>query len=312
MVDFRYHLVSIVAVFLALAVGIVVGTTALNGPVLDDLNDRVSGLRADKRGLEADLRATEQRSSAQEQAAKVLTPGVVAGTLDGARVLVVSTPDAPSGLRDGLVPLLTAAGAEVGASVRLRPALLDPASSQQVTDLVAQVAVPGADLPDGEPLDQALAQLAQVLLRPPSGAAPSADVVRRVVAAYQGEDLLDVDGDVAQAADLVVLLTGPAGPVTDASTAQGRSLVAFARQLDVHSSGAVVAGAAAATRDGGLLAALREDRGTTDRVSSVDAADTPTGQLGVVLSLVEQRTGGSGAYGSGPGVDGPLPAPPAR
>ena len=31
MIDFRYHIVSIIAVFLALAVGIVVGTTALNG-----------------------------------------------------------------------------------------------------------------------------------------------------------------------------------------------------------------------------------------------------------------------------------------
>ena len=33
MVDFRYHLVSIIAVFLALAVGIVVGTAALNAIV---------------------------------------------------------------------------------------------------------------------------------------------------------------------------------------------------------------------------------------------------------------------------------------
>jgi hypothetical protein len=33
MIDFRYHLVSLVAVFLALAVGIVLGTTALNGPL---------------------------------------------------------------------------------------------------------------------------------------------------------------------------------------------------------------------------------------------------------------------------------------
>ena len=36
-VDFRYHLVSIIAVFLALALGIVVGTTALNGALLDSL-----------------------------------------------------------------------------------------------------------------------------------------------------------------------------------------------------------------------------------------------------------------------------------
>ena len=52
MVDFRYHLVTIIAIFLALAVGIVVGTTALNGAILDDLRGRNADLIEDKRGLE--------------------------------------------------------------------------------------------------------------------------------------------------------------------------------------------------------------------------------------------------------------------
>ena len=42
MIDFRYHLVSLIAVFLALAIGIVIGTTPLNGPVLDDLHGQVT------------------------------------------------------------------------------------------------------------------------------------------------------------------------------------------------------------------------------------------------------------------------------
>ena len=46
MIDFRYHLVSIIGIFLALAVGIVLGTTALNGPVLDDLRGRIDDLSA--------------------------------------------------------------------------------------------------------------------------------------------------------------------------------------------------------------------------------------------------------------------------
>src|SRR6202044_4176126 len=36
-IDFRYHLVSIVAVFLALAIGIVLGSTELQGSTLDVL-----------------------------------------------------------------------------------------------------------------------------------------------------------------------------------------------------------------------------------------------------------------------------------
>ncbi|MDQ3502978.1 MAG: copper transporter, partial [Actinomycetota bacterium] len=53
MVDFRYHLVTIISIFLALAVGIVVGTTALNGPVLNGLRDRNAGLIGEKRALES-------------------------------------------------------------------------------------------------------------------------------------------------------------------------------------------------------------------------------------------------------------------
>ncbi|MCW2530376.1 MAG: Copper transport outer membrane protein MctB, partial [Pseudonocardiales bacterium] len=37
MISFRYHLVSIIAVFLACALGVVVGTTGLNGAILSDL-----------------------------------------------------------------------------------------------------------------------------------------------------------------------------------------------------------------------------------------------------------------------------------
>ncbi|MEE2045447.1 copper transporter, partial [Nocardiopsis tropica] len=37
MIDFRYHLVSIVAVFLALTVGLVLGTTMLQDPLLNTL-----------------------------------------------------------------------------------------------------------------------------------------------------------------------------------------------------------------------------------------------------------------------------------
>ena len=37
MIDFRYHLVSIIAVFLALAVGLLVGSTAISGKSLETL-----------------------------------------------------------------------------------------------------------------------------------------------------------------------------------------------------------------------------------------------------------------------------------
>ena len=45
MIDFRYHLVSIVAVFLALAIGIVLGSTELQGPAYNLLDKTTSKLQ---------------------------------------------------------------------------------------------------------------------------------------------------------------------------------------------------------------------------------------------------------------------------
>ena len=49
MIDFRYHLVSLIAVFLAVALGIIIGTTALNEPILANIEGQVTDLEQDKR-----------------------------------------------------------------------------------------------------------------------------------------------------------------------------------------------------------------------------------------------------------------------
>ena len=102
MIDFRYHLVSIIAVFLALAIGIVVGTTALNGYVVDDLRSRNGAVIKDKRSLEGLVRDLRNQVSRRDQFATAVAPEVVAGQLVGERVLLVTTP----GASDQVVKLL--------------------------------------------------------------------------------------------------------------------------------------------------------------------------------------------------------------
>ena len=83
MIDFRYHLVSLIAVFLAVALGIIIGTTALNEPIQADIEGQVTDLQQDKRSLEDRtqqlqniLRAPELRQPPALQAAYA---AVVAG-----------------------------------------------------------------------------------------------------------------------------------------------------------------------------------------------------------------------------------------
>ena len=51
MIDFRYHVVSIVAVFLALTVGLVIGSSYLSKVAYDELNNQLSSLRSQNQAL---------------------------------------------------------------------------------------------------------------------------------------------------------------------------------------------------------------------------------------------------------------------
>jgi hypothetical protein len=314
LVDFRYHLVTIIAIFLALAVGVVVGTTALNGPVLDGLRDRNSGLISDKRALQGDVRDLEDDVLTADQFARAVYGQVLGGTLAGERVLVVTAPEADGSVADQLTPALTAAGASVTGRLALQPALFAPAQTQLVEDLVASVVPAGVELPETSAVERAAAVFAAALLVQPGEDALEADDALQVVSAFEEAGLVDLtdEGEQLQPATGAVLLAAPVPeelPEDPAVDRDGRleGLLALAEQLDARSGGLVVAGPPEALRDGGLVRALRADDARSDEISSVDNADRGIGQAGVVLALAEQLDGGAGDYGSGSGVMGPLP-----
>lgn len=313
MIDFRYHLVSIIAVFLALAVGIVLGTAALNGPVLNDLRGRIDGLSADKRTLETDVVALQADVRASDAFATSVAPGLVAGDLTDQRVLLVVTPETPSDLAERLTPLLGQAGAEVTGQLRVLPALSDPASRQLVEDLVADVLPAGVKLPDGEPAERAVAELAAALGRQPGQDGIDAGEAQAVLAAFQEADLVQYAGkaEALQQASAVVVLTGaaPKGEPEDALLAAQQVVLSLAGALDDTSGGVVVAGPSGSQASNGVVRVLRDDSGVAGRVSTVDNADRGVGLVAVVQALAEQLRGAVGAYGTGAGATGPLPSP---
>ncbi len=87
MISFRYHLVSIIAVFLALALGIVVGTTALNGPITKDLRHQVDALKSDRKSLSGQVAALQGQVGNAEKFAALYGGQIVKGSLTGQNVL---------------------------------------------------------------------------------------------------------------------------------------------------------------------------------------------------------------------------------
>jgi hypothetical protein len=311
-IDFRYHLVTIIAIFLALAIGIVVGTTALNGPVLDGLRDRNSALISDKRALQGDVRDLQADVDTADEFARTLGRDLLDGRLAGQRVLIVTTPGADDGLSERLSAALVDAGATVTGRLALQDTLLDPGQRQLVDDVVAQVVPPGVDLPEGSAVERAAAELGASLLTGGTGDPVDRDAARSVVAAFEEAgfvDLADETEDLAPAT-LAVVLAAPAGEEPD-DTGDERiaSLLDVITQLDPRSRGTVVGGPTEALLDGGLLRALRGEDTLDAQVSSVDNVDRAVGQVAVVLALREQLDGGVGRYGSGSGAQAPIPTP---
>ena len=312
MVDFRYHLVSIIAVFLALAVGIVLGTTALKGPVLDDLRDNIKRLSADKRVLEGDVGVLRGEVKVADDFAATVGPGLVRGTLADQRVLLVTTPDTPTDVLQRLITLLGESGATVTGQLRVLPTISDPERAQVVEDLVAQVVPAGVDLPDGKAVERATAELAAALTTPARGKSVEISEAQAVLSAFEEADLVqfDSDGGTLRQATLAVVLSGPApvGDPEDSQTAQREAILSLAAALDDRARGAVVAGPATSATGRGVVGALRDDSSQAAEVSGVDNADRGVGQVAVVLALAEQARGGSGQYGAGPRATAPLPS----
>ena len=81
MIDFRYHIVSLVAIFMALAVGIVLGSGPLKDDISGFLEDRTQQLADEKVSLQGEVSALRAEIESSEQFAELSQPVLVDGLL---------------------------------------------------------------------------------------------------------------------------------------------------------------------------------------------------------------------------------------
>lgn len=118
-IDYRYHIASLVAVFIALGIGILVGSAVLGNDVIverqkqlaDRLEVQLEELREKNEAVQARANHLEIDNNIQKQFEKQVIPPLVAGKLNGKRLAIVETNS--YGFRDDLVNTLTLAGATV-------------------------------------------------------------------------------------------------------------------------------------------------------------------------------------------------------
>jgi hypothetical protein len=299
-IDFRYHIVSLVAVFLALALGLFLGSTTLQSTVTHNLRQQAHSVIERNKSLQAENDRVNAELDRQDAFAAAVEPYAVAGKLVGAGVAVVSAPGVDGDVRDQMVETLETAGATVTADVRLQAGFLDPAQDATWGELAAQLAGNRA-LPHTNGVGQASAELARALVNRPTGKLVSVRRIETALHTFTDGDMIAVSGAApVRTADLAVLLV-PLGSVPDDSevaAARNEDLTALAKALRRGSSGLVVAGPSITDAgNGGFLTALRTDAGLSKSVSSVDAAETPVGRVATVLALAAAPGGTTGSYG---------------
>jgi uncharacterized protein YoxC len=298
-INFRYHVVSLTAVFLALAIGLVVGTAALNGPVADSLADQVGVLGQQNQELRDRVNHLNNDVEQREEFATQIAPVVLANKLVGDRVLVISVPSGRDHV-EGVIEMLTTAGATVVGQVDMEDKLTDPASNAELLDL-AHLRLPSnidANVPtNSDGVESSAAMLATVLLD--HSPALTNEDLRTVLTAYRDEGYLTIARDVVGPAEAVVLVSG--SPVTgEEANRRNAAVVTFAAQFD--KAGQVVVAASADAGDGNVVTELRGDPQLAQNVSTVDNVSTPQGRLVTAWAVADQIAGRVGHYGIGPGA----------
>lgn len=314
MVNFRYHLVSLIAVFLALAIGVVLGA----GPLQAALNRKDEGAVSAEQ-LSAELEAASSALSQSDQFIWDVGEEVLPGTLDHSTVALVLLPGAGA---DAQLPVqrgLETAGATVAATVAL-DGIWSETDQAPYRETLAQAA--SAHLATRPSDASADAILAQALVEVLTTSGPAQELLAAMLSDSQ-TTLVPADDIPARPVDAVVLVGPGPQPAGDPATSSGSSAAQSGEGTDGEQSASALGVAlaqAAATVPGGALAVGQADdpgqfiarvRDTGVHLTTVDQGGTAMSGVNAALALADVIAGGgTGAYGQQRGATtavAPLP-----
>ena len=136
MISLRRHVLTLVAVFLALAVGVVLGSTSVATSIRDAVVEREETTAARLEASQEDLAAERIAVDRLDSLAGDLTPVVVDGRLDGRPVLTIVAPGASDEDVSAAREVIDAAGGIDAGRVTLTDMAVDPEADAELQALV--------------------------------------------------------------------------------------------------------------------------------------------------------------------------------
>ena len=306
MISLRQHAFSLAAVFLALAVGVVLGSGFLSDTLLSSLRDEKRDLYTQINGLNDQKNVLTEKLSAANNFDNQLVGRIVHDALGGKTVVVFRTPDAKDDDVAAVSKIVGQAGGTVTGTVSLTQEFVDANSAEKLRTVVNSSILPAGAQLSTKLVDQGsqAGDLLGITLLSNPNPTPAVEDVQRdtVLAALRDTGFITYQpADHIGAANAAVVVTGGAIP-QDAGN-QGVSVARFSAALAPHGSGALLAGRDGSATGGAAVAVTRADAGMAAAISTVDDVDTAPGRITAILGLHDLINGGHvGQYGTGHGA----------
>lgn len=305
MINFRFHIVSLIAVFLALALGIVMGATVVNRAIVDRLNDRIDTVEdnANRRKAESDqLRGQVGQLQQYIDGTKNFA---IAGRLDGVTIETIATRGVDGDAVKQTVDLSQQAGARAPGIIWLEEKLTlsNPDALRELGDLLGR---PGQNAKTTR--DETWSALASRLATGNGTAANGRDLLTALAdAGFISFEPVGDQGPNLSAATFgggdarVLLVDGTNGQVSANDVLQPLGTVLASNRFRL------VAAEVFEEKDGGpkrgaVLSPVRDSDELKQVVSTVDDLDQLEGRVASVLALADLGRNVVGQYGFGAGA----------
>ena len=317
MVDFRYHLVSLVSVFLSLALGIILGAGPLQNSIGNALQDQVTELRTSREQLRSDLDQMTQERDGVDAALEIAGGQLIPGTLEGRRIGLVLLPQVNASDVENARGRIEKAGGSIAAQIQLEEGFVLGDNASYRNALASQMAEHIEGVDEGSDPITVLATALSTIAR-----GPSADPNIQSLAGYftvndEGHALATFNQSSEQGVDAVLIVV-PTGLVDTASESETLSAEekekVQAQQEEQKAAHAIWQTFYTTFAKGGPTVALGQasegslltDLRSTNAGSTVDSPGTAAGGYNTVFALASAITGNNVSLGSGPGASAPF------
>lgn len=288
MIDFRYHIVSLISVFLALAVGIILGAGPLKESISDTLTGQVEQLRAEKEEMRTALdKESAQRSDIEEYVA-ASSKRVAKGSLEGRRIGVIQLGDVSDERFESVEQQINYAGGTVEARISLNDSWSDseqaPTRISLANTLKDMIPAEKQDLQSEKVLAASL--MVALSEKNPTNADALSTNAELALSVLEEAKLINLVRYSPVPVDAIVIVDesnivadGAEADFTDRATLQMNVAEEAARSTE----GVVVATDTVVDTD--LVSSIRASASLTKLVATVSGLNTPVGELNTPLAL---------------------------